>query len=166
MKKLNTFFKVCAVVLFAFAVVSGCKKEVDPYAAYTPEREAGLIKDWLAKMVIASKDIDTTSTGIFYIVEKTGTGAVVKSGNKVTVKYTGIFLDNGNTFDSSESFIYVQKGTDSRMIQGWEEGIQVMKKGGKATFLIPSAKAYGPSGYSSIPPNSPLIFVIEVVDIK
>lgn len=160
--------KYSALVLFAIIIVSGCKKNEDPYATYTPEREAALIKEWLAQMVTNKKDIDTTSTGIYYIVEKEGTGETVKTGNKVTVKYTGLFLD-GSVFDASAyrgdgTMTYIHK-TD-RLIQGWEEGIEVMKKGGTAAFLIPSAKAYGTAGSGSIPPNTPLIFVIEVIEIK
>lgn len=169
MKKLNTLLKVFVFVLFAAVVVSGCKKE-DPYAAYTAEREAGLITDWLAAMVKNNKDIDTTSTGIYYIVEKEGTGETVKTGNTVTVKYTGMFMD-GSIFDASAyhgdgTMTYVHRANDSRMIQGWEEGIETMKKGGVAAFLLPSAKAYGATGNASIPPYSPLIFIIEVTDIK
>jgi len=163
--KINTFLKVCAFVLFVTVIVSGCKKADDPYAAYTPEREAGLIKAWLDAQIAAKKNIDTTSTGIFYIVEKVGAGATVKTGNKVTVNYTGTFTD-GTVFDSSKGYTYIHKGSSSPMIRGWEEGIEVLNKGERATFLIPSAKAYGSTGYLSIPPNSPLIFVIEVVDIK
>lgn len=168
MKKWNAFFKIGILVLFTAVIVSGCGKD-DPYADYTPEREAALIKDWLETMVTNKKDIDTTSTGIYYIVEKEGTGATVKAGDKVTVKYTGLFLD-GTIFDASSShneagtMTYVHK-TD-RLITGWEEGIEVMSKGTTAAILVPSAKAYGTTGYSSIPPNTPLVFVIEVVDIK
>lgn len=167
MKKLNAILKVCVFVMFAVVLASSCKKD-DPYADYTPEREAALIKDWLATMVKNNKDIDTTSTGIYYIVEKEGTGETVKTGDEVTVKYTGLFLD-GSIFDASAyhgdgTMTYIHK-TDP-LIQGWEEGIEVMKKGGSAAFLIPSAKGYGTTGSGSIPPYTPLIFVIEVVDIK
>jgi len=168
MKKLNALLKVGVLVLFSALIISGCNKNEDPYAEYTPEREATLIKDWLAQMVTNKKDIDTTSTGIFYIVEKEGTGETVKSGNTVKVKYTGMFL-NGSIFDASSyhgdgTMTYVHK-TDP-LIKGWEEGIEVMSKGGIAAFLVPSAKGYGTAGAGSIPPNTPLIFIIEVIEIK
>jgi len=162
---MNSFLKVCSIVLFSVVVISGCTKTSDPYADYTPAREAGLISDWLAAMVAKNNNIDTTSTGIYYIVDKVGTGATVTTGDTVTVKYTGYFMD-GSIFDSSDSFKYVHKATTQRMITGWEEGIEVLQKGGSAAFLIPSAKAYGASGYYTIPPNSPLLFHIEVIDIK
>jgi FKBP-type peptidyl-prolyl cis-trans isomerase len=170
MKKLFTLFTVSFLVLFSIAFIQGCKKTEDPYAGYTLEREQTMIKDWLATMVTNKKDIDTTSTGLYYIVETKGTGATVKAGNTVKVKYIGMYLD-GSVFDASSYYgdgtiTYIHKDANTRMIQGWEEGIEVMNKGAKAAFLIPSAKGYGPTGNNSIPKNTPLIFIIEVVDIK
>jgi len=162
MKKLNTWLKVGAVVLFAMALVFGCKKIENQN---TPENEASLIKSWLETMVKNNNDIDTTSTGLYYIKDKVGTGLTVQEGDTVTVQYRGMFL-NGTIFDESSSFTYVQKAEGQRMIQGWEEGIEVLSKGGSAVFLIPSAKAYGPYGYVTIPPYSPLLFIIEIIEIK
>jgi FKBP-type peptidyl-prolyl cis-trans isomerase len=170
MKEWNKILRVCLFAVFVSFLASSCLKTTDPYAAYTPAREAGLIKAWLDAQVAAKKNIDTTSTGIFYIRDKVGTGPNVKAGDSVKVIYTGKFTD-GTVFDTSVgkkdgTYSYVQEASTSRMIQGWEEGIKVLNKGASATFLIPSAKAYGSGGYSIIPPNTPLIFVIEVVDIK
>lgn len=163
MKKLNTCFKIWAVVLFATVFIFGCKKSEE---AYSPEREASLIKNWLDTNVKSNKNIDTTTTGLYYIVDKVGVGLKVQSGDSLTVKYTGMFMD-GSIFDSSKSFSYVHKSTTGpRMIQGWEEGIEVLSKGGSAIFMIPSAKAYGDYGYSIIPPYSPLLFTIEITNIK
>ena len=169
MKKLNNILKLSAF-LFLLAVTVSCIKDEDPYAAYTPERETKLITEWLEAMTTKKNDIDTTSTGLFYIEDatKVGAGPTVKSGDKVTVKYTGFFL-TGQIFDDSSyhgdgTMTYVHK-TDP-LIKGWEEGIEVLSKGAKATFLIPSAKGYGTFGSGSIPPNTPLLFAIEVIDIK
>ena len=170
MKKWNSILKISAFILFVALMTSCLKKEVDPYASYTPAREAGLIKDWLANVKIKKLHLDSTSTGIYYIADttKVGTGPTVTTGKTVTVKYQGMFMD-GRVFDASEGYTYIHKDTDpqKRMIQGWEEGIEVLSKGGSAGFLIPSAKAYGTSGSRGvIPPNTPLIFIIEVVNIK
>lgn len=187
MKKLNRMFKISAFLLFVL-IVASCKKEVeDPYAYlktstenytvkniynneynFTEEGEAALIKIWLDSMIVNNMVIDTTSTGLSYIVEKVGVGDNVKTGNKVTVKYIGFFM-NGYIFDSSafqkdETITYNHKIDD--LITGWEEGVEVLSKGGRAIFMIPSAKAYGSVGRVDIPPYTPLIFVIEVVDIK
>lgn len=168
MKELTNILKLSAFILFV-GIMASCLKEEDPYAAYTPEREATMIKEWLAAMTQKKNDIDTIGTDIYYIVDttKVGTGPTVKTGNTLTVKYTGMFL-SGVVFDASKSYTYIHKDTNpyKRMIQGWEEGIELLKKGGSAAFLIPSAKAYGIKGSGSIPPNTPLIFIIEVLDIK
>ena len=155
-------FKVCAVVLFALVFVFGCKKTEE---TYSPGKEASMIKNWLNTNVKSNKNIDTTATGLFYIVDKVGVGPKVQAGDSLTLKYTGMFMD-GTIFDAAPSFSYVHKAEGQRMIQGWEEGIEVLNKGGSALFLIPSAKAYGDYGYSRIPPYSPLLFTIEVSNIK
>lgn len=169
MKKLNIILKLSAFILFVVFMAS-CKKDEDPYAGYTPEREAALIKAWKASMKSEKIELDSTTTGIYYIRDTTkiGTGPTVVTGNKLTVKYTGMFLD-GQIFDSSSSYKYTHKDTDpyKRMIPGWEEGIEFLKKGESAAFLIPSAQAYGVDGNKPIiPPYEPLIFIIEVVDIQ
>jgi FKBP-type peptidyl-prolyl cis-trans isomerase len=168
MKKLNIYLKVCIVVLFATVFVLGCKKTevTDSSQTDSPETEALLIKNWLDTQVKDNKNIDTTATGLYYIVDKVGLGSKVKAGDTLTVKYTGTFMD-GTVFDSSSNFRYIHKAAASRMIQGWEEAVEVMSKGGSALFLIPSAKAYGVNGYYPvIKPYAPLLFTIEIIDIK
>ena len=167
MKRMNFVFKYFVLVLFLAGLFSSCLKSNDTSPSNTAETEAALIKSWKTKMKSTNIAYDSTTTKIFYIIDKTkvGTGSNVTTGKTVTVKYTGTFMD-GSIFDSSDSFTYVHKASNQRMITGWEEGIELLNKGAKATFLFPSSLAYGPYGYSSIPGYSPLFFVIEVVDIK
>ena len=107
-----------------------------------------------------------TSSGLFIAVTKEGTGEQAQPGNTVSVHYTGKLL-NGKVFDSS-----VSRGTPFRfqvgvgqVIRGWDEGIVTMKVGEKAIFLIPSPLAYGERSAGEIPPNSPLIFEVELIEI-
>ena len=169
MKKLNLLIKFFVFFLFLTGLFSSCLKSDDTSSTNTAATEAALISSWKAKMKSEKIAYDSTASKIFYVLDKTkvGSGPKVVAGNKVTVNYTGTFMD-GTIFDSStdNSFTYVHKAAGSRMIEGWEEGIELLSKGAKATFLFPSSLAYGPYGYSSIPPYSPLFFVIEVVDIK
>ncbi|WP_299254873.1 FKBP-type peptidyl-prolyl cis-trans isomerase [uncultured Cytophaga sp.] len=108
-----------------------------------------------------------TATGIYYQVVQEGPGAKPKAGNKVIVHYTGQLL-NGEIFDSSkdrnEPFDFILgKGY---VIEGWDEGIPLMHKGEKGILYIPSYRGYGAQRAGSIPPNSSLIFEVELLDIK
>lgn len=167
MKKLNLILKFTVLFLFLAGIFSSCDKSDDSGSTNTAASEALLISKWKAQMKSTNVAYDSTATKIFYILDKTkvGTGAKVATGNTVTVKYTGAFMD-GTIFDSSTSFTFVHKGASSRMIPGWEESIEMLNEGAKGTFLIPSSLAYGTTGYGSIPPYSPLFFTIEVVVIK
>ena len=118
-------------------------------------------------MAASNYNVQTTSTGLRYVIETAGTGATVQTGDSVTVKYTAMFL-SGSVFDASDSFKYKHKDSNAskRMIAGWEEGLELLSKGSKAVFLIPSSLAYGSTGYLVVPPYTPLLYGIEVVDIK
>ena len=109
----------------------------------------------------------TTASGLTYIITKRGTGAQVKAGDQVEVNYTGL-LTNGMQFDSS-----LNRGVPisfpvgaGRVIKGWDEGLQKLRVGDHATFIIPASIAYGSRGRDPIPPDATLIFIIEVVDLK
>lgn len=98
---------------------------------------------------------------------KVGTGAEVKSGQTVTVNYTGM-LTNGTVFDSSvgKAPFTTMIGV-GQVIQGWDKGILGMKVGGQRRLTIPPALAYGDRGAGNvIPPNATLIFDIELLDVK
>jgi peptidylprolyl isomerase len=114
------------------------------------------------------KPIVTTASGLQYVDLAPGDGPTIKTGDEVTVKYTGMFTD-GRVFDASEkhdpgTFTYVQGVTS--LIQGWTEGTSTMKSGGKRKLIIPPNLGYGADGNEAIPPNSTLIFLIEVVAVK
>lgn len=105
-----------------------------------------------------------TSSGLQIIHVVEGTGASPKPTERVRVHYTG-WLTNGSKFDSS-----VDRGQPSefglnQVIRGWTEGLGLMKVGGKSLLIIPADLAYGASGRPGIPPNSTLIFEVELLDI-
>jgi len=126
------------------------------------EAKAKAAKDALDK-IFANATV--TASGLKYVVEKEGTGVSPTAASNVTVHYTGKFLD-GKVFDSS-----VQRGQPAsfglnQVIKGWTEGLQLMKEGGKNTFLIPPALGYGANGGGPIPPNSTLIFEVELIKVN
>ncbi|GEO05322.1 hypothetical protein AAE02nite_29860 [Adhaeribacter aerolatus] len=108
-----------------------------------------------------------TNSGLYYVVTQEGNGTKAEPGKLVAVNYTGTTLD-GKEFDSSKKNgkpIEFPLGQGA-VIRGWDEGIALLKEGGKATFLIPSTMAYGPQESPGIPANSVLRFDVELVDVK
>ena len=115
----------------------------------------------------------TTASGLQIIDIKEGIGASPKPGQTCVMDYTGwLWVDGakGKKFDSS-----VDRGTpfefpigQGRVIKGWDEGVSTMKVGGKRTLLIPPQLGYGTRGVGNglIPPNSTLLFEVELIAIK
>lgn len=109
-----------------------------------------------------------TRSGLAYIDEVNGSGPEPKTGDKVTVHYTGMFTD-GRKFDSSidrnKPFTFtIGLG---QVIKGWDEGVATMKVGGKRKLMIPANLGYGSRGAGGvIPPNADLVFDIELLGIQ
>lgn len=110
-----------------------------------------------------------STSGLVYVIENEGEGLTIEKGAPVSLHYSGTFRRDGDKFDSSYDrgqpmdFQYQV----NRMIPGFEEGIAMLKKGGKAKLIIPYYQAYGPNGRpGAIPPYSDLVFDIEVVDVQ
>lgn len=113
-------------------------------------------------------DTITTASGLKYIMLHEGTGAKPTPGKSVSVHYTG-YLTDGSKFDSSVdrgqpiSFA-IGKG---QVIQGWDEGIMLLKAGSRARLIIPHELGYGAQGYPPvIPPSATLIFDVELVSAE
>jgi len=105
----------------------------------------------------------TTSSGLQYEVIKEGTGARPAASDVVKVHYEGKLID-GISFDSSLGGAPIEFPLD-QVISGWTEGLQLMKVGSKYKFYIPPELGYGEGGAGPIPPNSVLIFDVELLDI-
>lgn len=126
-------------------------------------------------------DAKKTDSGLFYVIEREGTGEPVTAGSTLKVDYAGYLLD-GTLFDTSIEAIAKEKdvynqGRDyapfdlvvgvGEVIQGWDEGLMLLKKGSKAKLIIPSPLAYGERGGGAlIPANSILVFDVEIHDVK
>ncbi|MCA9330698.1 FKBP-type peptidyl-prolyl cis-trans isomerase, partial [Candidatus Saccharibacteria bacterium] len=96
-----------------------------------------------------------------------GTGEEVKAGAEVTVHYTGALTKDGTIFQSSKDTGQPISFSLDGVIKGWTQGVPGMKVGGTRRLLIPSALAYGEAGSgSSIPPNSDLVFDIELISVN
>jgi FKBP-type peptidyl-prolyl cis-trans isomerase len=129
------------------------------------KEEAGKLQNYLKANKIT---VAPTASGLYYIEIKKGTGEQAGKGKIVKVHYTGTLL-NGKKFDSSLDRKQPLEFTigQGQVIPGWEEGISMMKKGGKARLIIPSKLGYGENGrMPTIPPSATLIFDVELIDVK
>lgn len=141
-------------------------------------KEPGLIKKYIADNKLA---VTQTADSLLYVVTTPGSGDTPAVGDTAVVNYTGKFLSNGKVFDTSVKDeavkgklpmepgrkydpIHVPVG-QKRVIPGWDEALMLMKKGEKATFIIPSKLAYGEHGMSIIGPYTPIVFEMEMVNI-
>ena len=121
----------------------------------------------------------TTASGLFYTITKPGEGDKPAVADTAEVLYTAKYL-NGKVFETNIKEVAQKNKTFNPMqqykairipvgvkgvIPGWDEGLMLLNKGAKATFVIPSKLAYGEQGYQIIPPFTPLVFDVELVSI-
>ncbi len=107
----------------------------------------------------------TLPSGLQYKVIKDGTGSSPKPSDVATVHYEGKLV-NGTVFDSSYKRGEPAQFQPNQVIRGWTEALQLMKTGSEWELYIPSDLAYGPQGRPSIPPNSTLIFKVELIAVN
>jgi peptidyl-prolyl cis-trans isomerase A (cyclophilin A) len=126
------------------------------------------IAEWDGKVKAKFPTAQKTASGLYYVVDKPGTGAKATKGQTVVAHYTGTLWD-GKKFDSSvdrgQPFEFAV-GT-GQVIPGWDEGFMLFNIGAKGKLIIPARMAYGDRGAGGvIPPNADLIFEVEMLGVK
>jgi peptidyl-prolyl cis-trans isomerase A (cyclophilin A) len=124
--------------------------------------------NWEAKVKAKFPDAVATGTGLYYVIDTEGTGAIARKGQTAVVHYTGTFWDD-KKFDSSKD-----RGNPfefpvgmARVIAGWDEGFGLLKVGTKGKLIIPYYLAYGEQGHpGGIPPKSDMVFEVEMLGVK
>jgi FKBP-type peptidyl-prolyl cis-trans isomerase len=137
-------------------------------AIIQPEARIKDIPAIIAEKIMTENKAVTTDSGLKYVDLAEGDGASPKTGQTVTVHYTGT-LENGKKFDSSRDrgkpFSF--KIGVGQVIKGWDEGVATMKVGGRRQLTIPPDLGYGARGAGGvIPPNATLIFDVELLEIS
>ncbi|WP_347456065.1 FKBP-type peptidyl-prolyl cis-trans isomerase [Acinetobacter sp. ANC 7454] len=128
------------------------------------EENAKIGREFLAKNA-KRPGIKTTKSGLQYLVLQEGKGKSPSANSNVKVHYEGRLLD-GTVFDSSIARNQPVVFKTTQVIQGWTEGLQLMKPGAKYRFFIPPELGYGQIGSGDvIEPNSTLIFDIELIEV-
>ncbi|MDX2278520.1 MAG: FKBP-type peptidyl-prolyl cis-trans isomerase [Saprospiraceae bacterium] len=103
-----------------------------------------------------------TASGLEYVVQEQGTGTQVKLGDKVPTNYYGVLKSDGKMFDNSYDRGGATPFTVGQMIPGFDEGLQLMNRGGTYIFFIPSKLGYADQPAGAIPPNSDLVFFVNI----
>jgi len=165
--KLVTKFMIMAIAIVALA--SCLNTEDVEEVTRTEAQELAELDVYLDTLQNRGLNIDTTTLGVYYVVDSVGNGPYPVIGDTCVVKYDG-FLLNGFLFDSSTS--HNTEGTyefimdETAFIQGWTDGMKVINEGALVYLIIPSEFAYGAMGSYPIGPYETLIFAVEMVDIK
>jgi len=149
----------------AFSVMQkGFDSLVTKAKAASEERKKVERKDALARITKKWSKLTTTKSGLMYEVLKKGNGGSPSASFQVVVNYTGTLLD-GKVFDSTSSRGQPATFQANRVIPGWTEALVMMNRGEKVRLVIPPELGYGAQGYPGvIPPNSFLVFEVELVD--
>lgn len=142
------------------------KRQAEQQAQAAAAGETNLVEGQKFLAENATKEgVQTTASGLQYKVETMGTGPKPVATDTVKVHYRGTLLD-GTEFDSSYARNEPISFGLNRVIAGWTEGVQLMPVGSKFMFYIAPDLAYGEGGGGPIPPNSTLVFEVELLDIE
>lgn len=168
MTQLPTFVNESSKLIFYVKVhniqtLEQLEKEEEERRLAAKQNEELMINQYIIDHGINEKP---SATGLYFILNKAGNGKKAVVGKSVKVHYTGMFLD-GTKFDSSydrdkpAEFVL----GNGEVLSGWDEGIALMRVGDEATFIMPSSLGYA-SGRGQIPPFTPLVFEVKLIDVN
>ena len=169
-KKFHILFSFLIITLLLWIV--SCQKSTEIIDKNRIDCTIPSIRDSIAEadrqtihkyITDSSLTVDSTTSGLYYMIADSGTGIHPNLLSVITVLYKGYFT-NGNIFSQTVRSTAVSFPLN-QLILGWQYGIPLIKKGGKIKLLIPSRLAYGCNS-SGIPANSVVIFDVELIDFQ
>lgn len=164
MYKRLLFIIALPIILFACnKSSSNTNTPTCPYVTPTTVASAAEIATLKAYLDSSSLTYTQHPSGFFYKIVKQGAGDTANVCSGVLVKYSGHLTTSTAPFDSNSTGVAFTLG---QLIIGWQYGIPLIQKGGSIILYIPPSLGYGASAAGSIPPNSNLIFTIDLVDVQ
>ena len=148
---------VLSIGFIGLVFLGSCVKAEDEVDYVAKDKK--IIQDYIASHQLTA---DSTSSGLYYVVDKVGVGKSPSQYSNIKIRYKGT-LTSGQVFDESTTGLNINL---SQVIQGWKEGIPKFKEGGEGMLLIPSHLGYGSQATGSIPANSVLIFEIKLDEVN
>lgn len=181
MKKFSPVLLLLAGLLAGTPALTSCNsdsifEQQEKLVEEQKKTDDAAIQAYLSRHNITSSQYSRQPSGIYLVSLTDGpaTNPLIKPGQKVTTNYVGRFISEANdgvVFDASSNgrtacgcfgFVNGQSG----VITGWSQATLLMRKGDRKLLLIPSYLAYGPAAYQSIPPNTPLLFDMEILNVE
>lgn len=158
-------FKKLIFILPVIFFITGCLKSSDDSCKLTESTAVAPASEIATLQLYISANNPAAiqhSSGLFYEIIAPGSGNAPVACSNVTVRYAGYFT-NGAKFEEPPSAVTFLLG---QLIAGWQRGIPLIKKGGTIKLYLPPSLAYGSAGNATIPPNSILIFVIQLDNVQ
>ncbi|WP_346859721.1 FKBP-type peptidyl-prolyl cis-trans isomerase [uncultured Draconibacterium sp.] len=154
-------------VLLSVLFFTSCIKDNSEIRTYNDEMVE--LNELIQTLIADGYDVDTTASGVYYIIHEAGEGDFAKIGDTVSINYEG-YLSDGSMFDDSDDwstdgvweFVYGEQS----LISGFNEALSLMNTNMEAEFIISSDLAYGASGYGYIGSFQTLIFGVKMIEIK
>lgn len=151
------FFNLVFCMVMAVGFVGCSSKDVAPQRCSTALEDDSVMQKYMVDNGVTGVKHEK---GLYYEIITEGTGVAPTINSNVKVKYVGKFTNN-KTFDQAETGFPL-----SRVIEGWQIGIPLIKQGGKIKLIIPPYLGYGCYDYSKIPGNSVLVFDVELLEVE
>jgi peptidylprolyl isomerase len=170
-KQITKYITVAVFTIFLTLSLISCQPAelaVEPEGTATADLDAGTTSEDISSQdALSMSGGITTDSGLQFFEIDPGEGSYPQDGDIVTMNFVASLPDGtefGNSYTQGEpATAILGRG---QLLPGWEEGVKLMKVGGKARMVLPSELAFGAEGYGMIPPDSPVILVIEIISIE